>query len=56
MAELAGYRERRHVERSFAWIGTFRHALVRYERQASVYQALVTFVAALIGLRRSLSE
>ena len=35
-AELAGYRERWHVERSFAWLGSFRRVLVRYERLAAV--------------------
>ena len=51
-AELAGYRERWHVERSFAWIQTFRRVLVRYERDAAIYLAFVTAAAILVCGRR----
>src|SRR2546427_684334 len=50
--DLAGYRERWHAERTFAWLGTFRRVLVRYERQAAVYLALVTVAAIIVSLRR----
>ena len=51
-ADLTGYRERWHVERSFAWLGSFRRVLVRYERHAAIYQALITLAATLVCLRR----
>ena len=51
-AELVGYRERWHVERAFAWLGSFRRVLVRYERQATVYLACVTLAAIMVALRR----
>jgi transposase len=51
-AELAGYRERWHVERTFAWLGSFRRLLVRYERLAAVYLAFVQVGAMAICLRR----
>src|SRR5215211_4524142 len=54
--DLAGYRERWHVERSFAWLGSFRRVLVRYERQVAVYQALVTLTAIVVCLRRAILE
>jgi transposase len=50
--DLAGYRERWRVERAFAWLQSYRRVLVRYERQAVVYQALVTVAAILVCLRR----
>jgi transposase len=51
-ADLTGYGERWHVERSFAWMQTFRRVLVRYERNAAVYLALVTASAILVCCRR----
>ena len=51
-AELAGYRERWHVERSFAWLQSFRRVLVRYERLAAVYLAFVQVAAVIVCLRR----
>ena len=51
-AELAGYRERWHVERCFAWIQSFRRVLVRYERLAAVYLAFVQVAAGIVCLRR----
>ena len=55
-AELAGYRERWHVERTFAWFGTFRRVLLRYERQVAMYLGLVTIAAIVVSLRRLTSE
>jgi transposase len=51
---LAGYRERWRVERTFAWLGTFRRVLVRHERQAGLYAALVLLAAIILCLRRAL--
>jgi transposase len=41
-----GYAERWKVERTFAWLGTFRRLLVRYESYLSVLRAflLVAFI------------
>ena len=49
---LEGYRQRWHVERTFAWLGSFRRLLVRFERLATVYHGLLCLAAALICLRR----
>ena len=51
-ADLAGYRERWHVERAFAWLGSFRRVLVRYERHTALYLAFVTVAAIMVALRR----
>jgi transposase len=51
-ADLTGYRERWHVERTFAWLGTFRRVVIRYERAVSTYLALVTLAAVIVCLRR----
>jgi transposase len=50
--DLAGYRERWHVERCFAWMQSFRRVLVRYERLAAVYLAFVHLAGILVCLRR----
>ena len=52
-ADLTGYRERWHVERTFAWLGTFRRVLVRYECRAATYQAFVMLAAIIVFLRRT---
>jgi len=49
---LRRYRHRWIVERTFAWLGSFRRLLVRHERLTSMYRALLYFAAALIALRR----
>ena len=49
---LRRYRHRWIVERTFAWLGSFRRLLVRHERLVSVYTSLLYFAAALIALRR----
>lgn len=51
-AELAGYRERWHVERTFAWLQTFRRVLIRYERHAAVYLAFLYIAAMVVCVRR----
>src|SRR5215207_1692541 len=50
--DLVGYRERWHVERTFAWLGSFRRVLIRYERHAAVYRAFITVAAIIVSLRR----
>lgn len=49
---LRRYRHRWIIERTFAWLGSFRRLLVRHERLTSMYRALLVFAAALIALRR----
>lgn len=49
---LRRYRHRWIIERTFAWLGSFRRLLVRHERFTSLYRALLYFAAALIALRR----
>jgi transposase len=45
-----GYAERWKVERTFAWLGSFRRLLVRHERYLSTFRAffLVAFVLLLL--------
>ncbi len=50
--DLANYRHRWHIERTFAWIGSFRRLLVRFEHSASVYRGFLYLAAALICARR----
>jgi transposase len=49
---LRRYRRRWIIERTLAWLGSFRRLLVRHERLTSVYCSLLYFAAALIALRR----
>ena len=51
---LSGYRERWRVERTFAWLGTFRRVLVRHERNAGLYEAFVLLAAIILCLRQAL--
>jgi transposase len=46
------FRHRWIVERTFAWLGSFRRLLIRHERLTSMYCSLFYFAAALIALRR----
>ena len=46
------FRHRWIVERTFAWLGSFRRLLVRHERLTSMYCSFLYFAAALIALRR----
>ena len=48
---LRRHRHRWTIERTFAWLGSFRRLLVRHERLTSMYCSLLYF-AALIALRR----
>lgn len=49
---LRRYRHRWVIERTFAWLSSFRRLSVRYEREPRLYLALLHFAAALIALRR----
>ena len=49
---LRRYRRRWIIERTFAWLHSFRRLLVRHERFTSMYCSLLYFAAALIALRR----
>lgn len=49
---LRRYRHRWIIERTFAWLGSFRRLLVRHERRTSLYLAFFHLAAALIALRR----
>lgn len=50
--DLAGYRQRWRIERTFAWLGSFRRLLVRFESSAAVYRGLLFVAAASICLGR----
>jgi transposase len=49
---LRRYRRRWIVERPNAWLYNFRRLVVRYERSAEIYTALVHLACALITLKR----
>jgi transposase len=49
---LRRYRRRWVIERTMAWLGSFRRLVVRHERRTSMYCSLLYFAAALIALRR----
>jgi IS4 transposase len=48
------YRRRWIIERTNAWLQNFRRLVVRYERKALVFLALVHMACALIALKRIL--
>lgn len=52
--DLAGYRQRWVVERTFAWLGNYRRVLVRQERRVAIYQAFVILACVLLILTRLL--
>ncbi len=51
---LEAYRDRWHVERTFAWLGNFRRLLVRHERLLGVYHGFMLLAFVLICLGRIL--
>lgn len=53
VARPADYRLRYTVERSFAWLGTYRRRLIRWERLILIYQGF--FTVALLCLRRAVA-
>jgi transposase len=52
--KMRRYRHRWIIERSNAWLQNFRKLVVRYERSAKIFAALVHMACALITLRRVL--
>ena len=51
---LRRYRRRWIVERTFAWLGSFRRLLVRHERDLENYRAFFHVACAMLALRRVL--
>ena len=52
--KLRRYRRRWLIERTNSWLQSFRRLVVRYERSASVFTALVHLSCALIALKKVL--
>ena len=52
--KLRRYRKRWIIERTNAWLQNFRRIVVRYERKASNFEALVHLACALIIMKRVL--
>ncbi|HXG47810.1 MAG TPA: IS5 family transposase [Methylomirabilota bacterium] len=48
---LRRYRRRWKIERTFAWLGSFRRLVVRYERRLSIYNAFFHVACLIITLR-----
>ena len=46
-----GYSERWKVERTFAWLGSFRRLLVRHERYLFTFRAFLLVALILVSLR-----
>ena len=54
LAALPGYKARRWVvEAAHSWMNRFRKLLVRYEKKASSYIALLHMAAAIIAFRKA---
>jgi transposase len=51
-ADLAGYRERWKVERTFSWLGNCWRLQIRWERHLGVYLGFFTFVLMLVCISR----
>lgn len=51
---LTAYRDRWHVERTFAWLGNCRRLVVRYERLLTVYHAFFALACIMILVKRLL--
>ena len=49
---LRRYRRRWKIERTFAWLGNFRHLVVRYDRSLTIYGAFFHIACFMIVLRR----
>lgn len=54
MADRAAYRERWRVERTFAWLMSYRRVVVRWDRLVGVCRGFVLFALAMICLSRPL--
>jgi transposase len=50
--KLDGYAERWEVERGFAWLQNFRRLVVRWERQARMFEAFALVAFIMICLRQ----
>lgn len=50
--KLRRYRRRYIIERTNSWLQNFRRLVVRYERKAKNFEALVHMACALIALKR----
>jgi len=48
------YRRRWTVERTFAWLGNFRHLIVRDDRSLTVYRGFFHIACFMVVLRRVL--
>jgi len=49
---LRRYRKRWKIERTHAWLGNFRHLVVRYDRSLQIYEAFFHIACFMIVLRR----
>jgi transposase len=49
---LRRYRKRWKIERTNAWLGNFRHLVVRYDRSLQIYEAFFHIACFMIVLRR----
>ena len=52
VARKEDYRLRYTVERSFAWLGSFRRLLIRWEHHFEVYRSFFVLALLLICVRR----
>ena len=52
MKVASAYKERWKVERTFAWLSTFRRLLLRHERYLSTFRALLLIAIILVVLVR----
>ena len=52
VARKEDYRLRYMVERSFAWLGSFRRLLIRWEHHFAVYRRFFVLALLLICVRR----
>jgi transposase len=50
--QMRRYRRRWIIERTFAWLHSFRRVVIRHDRFTSMYCSFLYFAAALIALRR----
>jgi transposase len=52
VARTDDYRQRHKVERSFAWLGTSRRLLIRWERLFTVYRSFFSYAAMVLYIKR----
>ena len=50
--KLRRYRRRWTIERTFAWLGSFRRLLVRHEFYVTMYDAFIHLACVMICIRR----